>query len=543
MVIEPVRRIEDDTPEYLEDQFGNGKENDECKENDKDIIDPFFKPDEIIEHVLPAPPGLLLLEGLSFSKIPGRPGLSQSLFIFPAKKPPDGSIAHQKTKKEPLDICRGREKRTSYMQVWSALLGGVFIAAFIVGIAASSPQPGDQPGYLRIESRPPGAMVIYDGMLIGMTPITYPVYPSDSGSHTIVVSATGYHSYTTSYVPKVSAGKTDYISAELTPTGSLGTLVVKSRPTGALVMVDMGKGQQAPWTYQDIRAGGHLVQAYLSGYQPFATIVDIPDGGTITVDALLQPLSETGIIQARSSPGGADVYVDGIYRGSTATTIGNVAAGTHFILLKAVGYQDWTGLVEVRTNQITPLDITLTRYTAPESGFIYVNSDPAGASVYLDGVFQGITQAGNPLDMTGILPGEHTLTLTLDNHEEYITRVMVKAGETTQVNAVLTPSQSIAASGILQVISDPGGANVFIDDTCRGITPLTLSSVPAGSHTLRLTLPGYRDHTLTYNQTPGGTSHIEVVLTPELPKVALPGLLPLIALLSLGFYATWRKGY
>jgi hypothetical protein len=384
-------------------------------------------------------------------------------------------------------------------------------------------------------------MVTYDGMLIGMTPITYPVYPSDTGPHAIVVSATGHHSYTTSYTPGISAGKTDYIFAELTPTGSLGTLVVKSQPTGALVMVDMGKGQQAPWTYQDIRAGGHLVQAFLSGYQPFATIVDIPDGGIITVDALLHPLSETGIIQARSSPGGADVYVDGIYRGSTATTIGNVASGTHFVLLKEVGYQDWTGLVDVRTNQVTPLDITLSRYTAPESGFIHVNSDPAGASVYLDGVFQGTTQAGNPLDMTGILPGEHTLTLSLENYDDYITRIMVTAGETTQVNAGLTSSQSVRESGILQVISNPAGANVFIDDTCRGVTPLTLSSVPAGSHTLRLTLSGYQDHTLSYNQSPGETSHIEVVLSPELPKVALEGLLPILALFIPGLFTTWRR--
>jgi len=152
---------------------------------------------------------------------------------------------------------------------------------------------------------------------------------------------------------------------------------VRSQPTGALVMVDEGKGQQSPWTYQDIRAGGHLVQAYLSGYQPYATIEDIPDGGTVTVDAVLQPLSEVGIIQVKSTPGGADVYVDGIYRGSTATTVGNVAAGTHFVILKAVDYQDWTGLVEVKTKQITSLDITLTRYTAPDSGFIHVDSIPA----------------------------------------------------------------------------------------------------------------------------------------------------------------------
>jgi len=432
--------------------------------------------------------------------------------------------------------------KTSYMQACSSFLGVLFLAAIIAGTAATTPQSLDgQAGYLRIESKPPGALVIIDGMLIGMTPVTYPVNPSETAPLTITVSANGYHSYTVSYTPTVSPGKTAYISAELVPTGSLGTLVVKSQPTGALVMVDEGKGQQSPWTYQDIRAGGHLVQAYLSGYKPYATIVDIPDGGTITADAVLQPLSEVGIIQAKSSPGGADVYVDGIYRGSTAATIGNVAAGTHFVLLKAVGYQDWTGLVEVETKKITSLEIPLTRYTAPESGFIHVDSIPAGASVYLDGIFQGTTQPGNPLDMTGILPGEHALTLALDNYQDYTTRVVVAAGETTPVNAVLSPSAAAGGSGILSISSEPSGADVFIDNTGRGITPLTVSSLSPGAHTIRLSLPGYEDHALTYNQSPGETSHIEVVLAPASPRITFSGLLPVVALLLAGLCTTRRR--
>jgi len=428
------------------------------------------------------------------------------------------------------------------MQACSSFLGVLFLAAILVGTAASSPQsPGNQTGYLRIESRPPGALVIIDGMLIGMTPVTYPVNPSETAPLTITVSANGYHSYTASYTPTVSPGKTAYISAELVPTGSLGTLVVRSQPTGALVMVDEGKGQQSPWTYQDIRAGGHLVQAYLSGYQPYATIEDIPDGGTVTVDAVLQPLSEVGIIQVKSTPGGADVYVDGIYRGSTATTVGNVAAGTHFVILKAVDYQDWTGLVEVKTKQITSLDITLTRYTAPDSGFIHVDSIPAGASVYLDGVFQGTTQPGNPLDMTGILPGEHALTLALDNYQDYTTRVVVAAGETTPVNAVLSPSAAAGGSGILSISSEPSGADVFIDNTGRGITPLTVSSLSAGAHAIRLSLQGYEDHALTYNQSPGETSHIEVVLAPASPRITFSGLLPVVALLLAVLCTTRRR--
>jgi len=89
--------------------------------------------------------------------------------------------------------------KTSYMQACSSFLGVLFLAAIIAGTAATTPQSLDgQAGYLRIESKPPGALVIIDGMLIGMTPVTYPVNPSETAPLTITVSANGYHSYTVS---------------------------------------------------------------------------------------------------------------------------------------------------------------------------------------------------------------------------------------------------------------------------------------------------------------------------------------------------------
>lgn len=49
--------------------------------------------------------------------------------------------------------------------------------------------------------------------------------------------------------------------------------------------------------------------------------------------------------------------------------------------------------------------------------------------------------------------------------------------------AALTFRPAVASTGSLNVESDPSGAEVRIDDTLRGTTPLLLS-VPAGSHTL-----------------------------------------------------------
>ena len=47
-------------------------------------------------------------------------------------------------------------------------------------------------------------------------------------------------------------------------------------------------------------------------------------------------------------------------------------------------------------------------------------------------------------------------------------------------------------TGVLTVDSRPPGATVFLDGRLVGTTPLSLPSVSAGSHAIRLELDGYR---------------------------------------------------
>ncbi|MDI9632948.1 MAG: PEGA domain-containing protein [Methanolinea sp.] len=428
------------------------------------------------------------------------------------------------------------------MRAASLLLASVLLAVALFVPAGGAPDPaGPRPEFLRIESRPAGALVTVDGMFIGMTPVVYPLPAGVSGPLAVTVSATGHHSFSTTYTPGSSQGRGDYIFAELAPTESLGTIVVKSRPPGALTMVDGGKGQQAPWTYSDVRAGGHLVQAYLSGYRPYIGVVDVPDGGTVVVEATLAPLSEVGTIQVKSSPGGADIYVDGIYRGSTAATVGNLAAGTHFVLLRAAGYRDWTGLVEVKKGEVTSLDLALEPSPGAESGFVTVDSVPPGASVYLDGLYRGTTQPGDLLDLTGISPGNHSLKLTLDRYADYTVDVQVRPGETTRVHAVLAPRDGAGNTSVLQVTSEPSGAFVTVDGSLRGITPLSVCDLPGGPHEVRLSLPGYIDSTLTFTHAPGTVSRLDVALAPQQQRAALHGWVAPFALVLAAALAVGRR--
>lgn len=50
------------------------------------------------------------------------------------------------------------------------------------------------------------------------------------------------------------------------------------------------------------------------------------------------------------------------------------------------------------------------------------------------------------------------------------------------------------AFGSIAVSSEPSGADVYLDNRIRGITPVTLEGVPNGPHTVLLRIDGYRDY-------------------------------------------------
>jgi len=405
-------------------------------------------------------------------------------------------------------------------------------------LAQASTDVNGGEGYFQINSDPQGAEVLFDGVFVGETPVTVPVSSTATPQHTITLSKPGYFPWSQQYGMNPLPGETTNVFATLEPSTSFGTLVVTSSPQGALITVDGGKGQQAPWTYTDVTTGSHLVQAFLSGYDTYAKIVNVPPGGSARVEAVLIPLTNVGSLQVITSPGGADVYIDGVFKGASATTIGNLAAQKHFVLLKLAGYEEWTDTVEVLPNQVKILDVTLKLRTAGNTGDIQVESLPPGAAVLLDEVYQGRTQNNNPLDITGVEAGTHTLSIRLENYRDYNSSVAVDAGQTTTVKAQLDPSPSPGQSGTIQISSQPAGANIFIDNVCRGITPLTIPSIETGTHSLLIRLGGFNDYSSTFTVSAGQAIQIEASLTPE-PTSA--GMYPFVMILAIFLAAIWLR--
>ena len=383
-------------------------------------------------------------------------------------------------------------------------------------------------GYYQIDSIPSGADVVFDGRFVGETPATVTISGTGVLEHTISISMLGYAAWTGTYPLNPTGGQIVYVNATLIPETNIGSIVVTSSPTGALATIDGGKGQITPWTYTGLQSGPHIVQVFLSGYTSYSETVEVPSGGTAHVNAVLTPLQNVGSIQVISSPGGADLYIDGVYRGVTATTVGNLIAGDHNVRLRLAGYRDYTEIVTVTSGRVTVIKPTLMQNTQPDMGDIQVTSNPAGASIYLDNTFQGITQAASHIELTGITPGPHQLLLTLESYQDYSSTIQVISGQVTVVTASLIPSLA-PSNAALQVTSDPVGADVFLDNSFSGITPVTLQSVRPGTHNVLIKLSGYNDLSTTVNLTPGQSALVSVALTPRITPTPTTGSSLIIA--------------
>jgi len=299
-------------------------------------------------------------------------------------------------------------------------------------------------GWFQISANVNGATVFFDGSSAGCTitagSCTSEVAVTGTPFRTFTVQAPGYAVYTGQVTSWPLDGETVHLYATLNPVQTFGSIIVSSNPGGAVVYLDGREWHYTPAVFTSVSAGaGHTVQVSMSGYQTYTTTVYVPAGTQVPVNANLVPApQQTGSLSVTSNPNGADVYIDGRYWSSTPAVIPGLAPGSHTVRVHKAGYDEFITTVTVYAGQRTPVPVTFSP-SPPDVGSIEVSSTPAGASLFLDGHYMGLTRSSEPSDLTSIRPGLHTVQLTLDDYQTYTQTVQVTAGRVMVITASLTP--------------------------------------------------------------------------------------------------------
>jgi serine/threonine protein kinase len=378
---------------------------------------------------------------------------------------------------------------------------------------------------LVITSSPSGARIYLAGKDTGkVTPGTFAVTP---GTHTVKLTKDGYTTYQGS-VQLTTTGTTTTLPVTLVKVAVVpasATLTVTSAPSGAIVVLDGEDLATTPLPSWQVTPGTHSIRLTLAGYDDYVVSVSLKAGETRTVAATLiktAMVPTTGALSMNSAPSGALVYLDGTYIGTTPITKWTVTSGTCTVWFMLPGYDDYSTRVLIQAGGSASVNATLTKTpVTPTTGTLTITSSPSGASVYLDGFYVGTT----PITTPNVTSGAHALRVTLAGYDNYTTSVVIEAGETKSATATLTRTPT---TGTLTIISSPSGAQVFLNGTSIGTTPITNRTVTPGTHTVRITFAGYDDYTTSVQVQAGETKSATATLT-KAPLVAPTLLSPVNA--------------
>jgi len=256
----------------------------------------------------------------------------------------------------------------------------------------------------------------YHGKEIQITP----------GLHSIIIDTPGYQPYSATIT--TYAGESYSVSGigkpereQWTPTYGGGggggggdytprtpspTLIVFG-PTfkGARIWLDGTEIAPEIGKAYSIQPGYHVVKASLAGYADYSKTVYCKEGSTLTVNAEWTPLgtttpgqpgapeSEKAIIVLGESCSGATLELDGVITPFTVNRPIEVLAGYHGIRISKPGYEDWIKNMYVIAGEqymISPVLTPVHGTTTPgETRRVYVNSNPSGAKIILNGGFTG----------------------------------------------------------------------------------------------------------------------------------------------------------
>ena len=224
--------------------------------------------------------------------------------------------------------------------------------------------------------------------------------------------------------------------AVVPPAGAPATGLVDifSDPPGATVRVDgVPLEGKTPLTGVSLETGAHRVELDWGVYGVWRETVEVSASSRLTVHPAL-----FGTVSFRSSEPTRplDVYVDGVYAGTTPLTLDKVGVGRHLIRFAGPGLSTSAQEIDVLRERSVEIvgnagapakgSLTIRSATLGDSGFEAGKGDP----FWIDGTARGVTPSTLELD-----PGTHSVRVARRNFPPQVTVIDVKSSGESFVTA------------------------------------------------------------------------------------------------------------
>ncbi|HWQ66797.1 MAG TPA: PEGA domain-containing protein [Methanospirillum sp.] len=251
----------------------------------------------------------------------------------------------------------------------------------------------------------------------------------------------------------------------------------------------------------------------------------------LSIFLLSEPVIAATVL-VNSSPAGADILFDGVSQGKTPITLPSVQAGIHEIHLTKPGYDPYTASVTVRKLAPYEVYISLVQATSPQP---LISPTPAPTATLESGSssisLTGTAAAGavvivNPPQVTPV-PTPTPPLPSVPKPDRTRPGPVPSTRPTSLPQTIPTPPGDLSGSlsndgpnsGMMEIMSHPEGASVYLDGALQGTAPLTLNEISSGTHTLSLQQEGFDGFDTSFSVSPEtlapSVSSLQVSMQPK----------------------------
>lgn len=232
-----------------------------------------------------------------------------------------------------------------------------------------------------------------------------------------------------------------------------------------------------------------------------------------------------GFIEIRSDIDGARVYFDTLYMGYVwngslvvpiDTTVNPVWNNVRMEYSNCTSFAG--PFVQTEPGKTIAYKIDLTNKSYDNTGIVTFYSEPAGAEFLLNDKSMGITPDSGTLVYYTVPRGLYTVTTRRLGNTTITDQLYVDDNAVTDYRVAMT----LSSYGSLRLNSSPEGGMIFLDNSLKGLTPLELSDISIGEHSVEIRKDGYQNWAANVTVTGGSLGSVEAVLVTEPEPATIP---------------------